>query len=54
MTKVTRHCRRMRCSHIVGCLCNCKACAKLRPAEEMAESRRNLALYQVAKKRQEE
>lgn len=33
----SKHCRRWRCRHVVGCLCNCKACAKLRPAEERAK-----------------
>ena len=32
----SRHCRRWRCRHDLVCLCNCKACAKLRPEEEMA------------------
>lgn len=34
--KTSRHCRRYRCRHVVGCVCNCKACAKLRPEDERA------------------
>jgi hypothetical protein len=52
MTKTSRHCRRYRCQHVVGCLCNCKACAKLRPVEEMAESRRNWERHQSSEPRQ--
>jgi hypothetical protein len=37
----SKHCRRWRCRHVVGCLCNCKACSKLRPEDERAASLRS-------------